>query len=1029
MKKLSLITLLTSVLCWSQQQDNVSSFLSEKVQKGDLTENDTHYNISSEHVSKISNVRHIYYRQTINNIEVLGTESSLHLKNNSEIVHSNSRLIPNIADKVTSNTSSISPEEAIKIAANEFNISNIAEIQFQYQKKNGLKVYKCNSLGNNATALKRYLLQANGEIKLAWQVYVEKKDGHSALSTCIDSGNGKLLDKQELIKSCNNHSNVNSLNHKHSSPKKIGLTNKKRHRYGPINFISEQTTAIVETYEVYPLPLESPLLGNRQLISNPANPTASPFGWHDTNGIIGPEFTITRGNNAFAYDDINATNSTSGISPDGGSNLRFSFPFDEVNSSGQPLWSTTNRSLNAAITNAFYWTNISHDILYQYGFDEASGNFQINNYGNGGSGNDSVLVEIQDSSNTCNANFLTLQDGIAPRMQIFTCIDIDIAYDNIILVHEYAHGLTIRLTGGSNNFFSLVNAEQMGEGWSDYYAIMLTMNNSNFNSPRPIGNYLAGLSATDIGLRSFPISNNISINPLTYQDIINMRDSGRRNISVNVNAVGDVWTTMLYEMTQDLITKHGFDPDLYSGNGGNNIALKIVTEALKLQPSNPGFVDARDAILKADLIINNGDNQCLIWEAFAKRGLGFSAQQNDPNLLSDGVAATDTLGVGLTLNKNEICTSQGIQTISGGIPFGGTYSGPGVTDNGNGIDFNFNPTVAGTGIHTISYQSSDCSGNLITATNTITVNETLPVIENCLPVTLELDRNGIATLDVFSVNSIQFETGSNFLLRQGQLSQVLTISNNVTINFDWEFNTAENVNGTTLGFFLGDQYIQLNDGISTNQTGSVSLDLNSNQQFGFGVEVTNLFTTAAAPSTTAIFKNFNIEFIEAAPSFKWTEINNNVNGTATLVGPSTTVNSFCGDLTVSYSQNTFNDTNIGITPVTVTITDSLGNSDSCNFDVSVNDTGVTLAVIDNEINTQTSIEVFPNPTSERINIKLPNHTTETTIEVFSLSGKVLQNLKSNKGNITINLSTYQSGLYFISIKNEEKTITKNIFKN
>ena len=43
----------------------------------------------------------------------------------------------------------------------------------------------------------------------------------------------------------------------------------------------------------------------------------------------------------------------------------------------------------------------------------------------------------------------------------------------------------------------------------------------------------------------------------------------------------------------------------------------------------------------ADVVLNKGENQCLIWEAFAKRGLGYSADQGDPLLRSDGKEAFD----------------------------------------------------------------------------------------------------------------------------------------------------------------------------------------------------------------------------------------------------------------------------------------------------------------------------------------------------------------------------------------------------
>ena len=57
------------------------------------------------------------------------------------------------------------------------------------------------------------------------------------------------------------------------------------------------------------------------------------------------------------------------------------------------------------MTNLFYWNNLFHDVLYRYGFDEASGNFQANNYGRGGLGGDYVRAEAADGAGTNNANF------------------------------------------------------------------------------------------------------------------------------------------------------------------------------------------------------------------------------------------------------------------------------------------------------------------------------------------------------------------------------------------------------------------------------------------------------------------------------------------------------------------------------------------------------------------------------------------------------------------------------------------------
>jgi extracellular elastinolytic metalloproteinase len=166
------------------------------------------------------------------------------------------------------------------------------------------------------------------------------------------------------------------------------------------------------TYRVFEFPKEAPVDGPDTLALNPEDAVASPLGWHDDGAI---QFTDTRGNNVLAQEDTDNNNS-GGRRPDGGASLNFDFPLD-LATQAPPAY------LDFAITNLFYWNNIVHDVLYQYGFDEASGNFQTNNFGLGGNGNDAVRADAQDGSDTNNANFGTPPDGSAPRMQMFVWTD------------------------------------------------------------------------------------------------------------------------------------------------------------------------------------------------------------------------------------------------------------------------------------------------------------------------------------------------------------------------------------------------------------------------------------------------------------------------------------------------------------------------------------------------------------------------------------------------------------------------------
>src|SRR5690606_1991808 len=136
------------------------------------------------------------------------------------------------------------------------------------------------------------------------------------------------------------------------------------------------------------------------------------------------------------------------------------------------------------------------------------------------------------------------------------------------------------------------------------------------------------------------------------------------------HGVGSVWAQMLWEMTWNIIDEHGFDPDIANGSGGNNIALQLVTDGLKLQPCSPGFVDGRDAILNADTLLYDGAHSDAIWIGFAKRGLGYSASQGSSNSVTDGTEAFD-LPPGVVVSNEDDAAA-----LPNGFRLSATYPNP-----------------------------------------------------------------------------------------------------------------------------------------------------------------------------------------------------------------------------------------------------------------------------------------------------------------------------------------------------------------
>ncbi|KAF8751137.1 Fungalysin metallopeptidase (M36) [Rhizoctonia solani] len=349
-----------------------------------------------------------------------------------------------------------------------------------------------------------------------------------------------------------------------------------------IDFVSDAS------YRVVPLNVQDPEKGY-SVQTDPADTTASPNGWHQTGSTTTSNTRATTATNNYDY----AYNSA--VSP------------------------TTSPNVDAARVNAFYTGNMVHDLTYKYGFTEAAYNFQNDNYGKGGAGNDRVKISVQDWTGSNNANFATPADGQSGQMRMYTWTyttpNRDGALENDIVVHEYGHGVSNRLTGGgTGRCLQTTEAGGMGEGWSDALAGMTEINSAKLDD-FTLGAFVTGIAG---GIRSYPYSTSKTTNPLTYGSLATLNE---------VHDIGEVWALIWHEITASLLSKYGYTADKFDseGTGGNIKAMHLFINAFKLQPCSPTFLTARDAIIQADADKYGGENKCLLWQAFAKRGLGSGA--------------------------------------------------------------------------------------------------------------------------------------------------------------------------------------------------------------------------------------------------------------------------------------------------------------------------------------------------------------------------------------------------------------------
>jgi extracellular elastinolytic metalloproteinase len=199
----------------------------------------------------------------------------------------------------------------------------------------------------------------------------------------------------------------------------------------------------------------------------------------------------------------------------------------------------------------------------------------------------------------------------------------DGSLNNEIPIHELGHGLSNRLTGGARNGRCLETTEagSMGEGWSDALALMLTRTSKNTrNDDHGSGTYVLGEGKDGTGIRRFKYSTNLKTNPLLFSNL---------NRDTQVHDGGEIWATILNEVYWNLVDNLGFSPNWYDESQlkGNIVMMKIMIGGMMLQPCNPTFLQARDAIIQAEKNYYGGKYACDVWKGFAKRGMGVDAAQ------------------------------------------------------------------------------------------------------------------------------------------------------------------------------------------------------------------------------------------------------------------------------------------------------------------------------------------------------------------------------------------------------------------
>ncbi|MFT3712765.1 MAG: myxosortase-dependent M36 family metallopeptidase [Archangium sp.] len=224
---------------------------------------------------------------------------------------------------------------------------------------------------------------------------------------------------------------------------------------------------------------------------------------------------------------------------------------------------------------------------------------------------------------------------VSATLQRTTTPNRDGSVDNTVVAHEWGHYISNRLIPG----LSTQQARGMGEGWGDTVALLMTTEaadapgsaNANFG-----GAYALAVWDTDstalptnapyFGIRRAPYSVDFGKNAFVFHHISDGATLPTHPLAPaaaamsEVHNVGEVWAVMLWECYVALLR----DTPRLTFNQAQDRMMRYLVAGMKAMPTNPTFVEARDAILAAAVAGSTQDFQ-LFAQAFARRGLGLQA--------------------------------------------------------------------------------------------------------------------------------------------------------------------------------------------------------------------------------------------------------------------------------------------------------------------------------------------------------------------------------------------------------------------
>ena len=610
--------------------------------------------------------------------------------------------------------------------------------------------------------------------------------------------------------------------------------------------------------------------------------------------------------------------------------------------------------------------------------------------------------------------------------------NLDGDFDNGVIAHEYGHGISSRLTGGRLNASCLSSGEQTaGEGWSDFLALAVTARPSDKGTTnRGTGTYVIRQPNDGVGLRNYPYSTDIKVNPLTYDRLI---------FTQEVHNVGEVWTAVLWDLYWAMVDVYGWDANLKNTQSGNGKTIQLVLDGMKLQPCNPGFLDSRDAILAADKSNYNGQNQCLIWDVFARRGMGVNADQGLSSKYNDNTEGFEKMPQCVKQIKIK---KEATEYIKPGEAI--TYT----------IKVTNNKGIAASGVvvnddfpASTTYIAGSANRNVSVSNNALTWN--IGNLPNDSTIVLTYKLNSDASKKSIAQFTDDMENGE----RNWTVDQLL-------VNGDvfWQITDIESKSGKySFGIGYGnndstDQLLQLKNPIKVSGTQPVLRFFHKYEtESGYDGGIVQVSTDNGSnwlDVSSQIFKNPYRGLIDYT-TFKLPNQKAYWGKQPTFIGSFVDLTPFIGkNLTFRFRFGTDNnESGVGWFVDDVAVMDMYNYTSKARVITAQKDTAFadlvgrgtivepTVFTPTNEVQNDLKVKVFPNPASDILNINIiGSEDSNVDIQILSVDGKVMyktvsQLFGAREAVIPLSIEGYPAGIYIAKISTGKSIVVEKIVKH